>query len=1072
MAENPPIFDMWHTGLVPSSVPPYLLTVEVCGHPISMELDTGASVSVMAGKLFKRTFPDVAIEASGVMLRSYSGQLSQVQGQAQVSVRFGDKEATLPLYLTKGSSPTLLGRNWIHALGVRLPEYQEAVLHVVKDVPSLLTDFKSLFQPGVGTFAGTTASIYVPEGARPRFFKPRPLPFALKDGVTQELQRLQREGILVPVKTSEWAAPIVPVLKRDGSVRICGDFKVTINPVATVEKYPLPRIEDLWSALSGGQKFTKLDLRDAYQQLVLQDASRKYVTISTTLGLFQYTRLPFGVASAPAIFQREMDNLFRGMRHVAVYLDDILVTGTDDGDHLQNLHNVLARLQDAGLKLKLEKCVFLAPSVEYLGHVISQAGLSPAPRKVDAVLKAPKPHNKKELQSYLGLINFYRSFLPNLSAHLQPLHLLLRDGQQWTWKKEQEVAFQRSKELITKAPVLVHFDPDKPVVLTVDASPYGVGAVLAHRDKDGQERPVSFASRRLLAAEQRYSQLDKEGLALMFGVERFHQYLWGREFEAITDHKPLLGLLGPDKAVPVQASPRVVRWALRLAAYNYRLVYRPGKDLGPADALSRLPLPEVPAAAPEPAELFMLEHAYPEVLSRSAVSQATSRDPVLSQVVKAVSRGEELVQQAYSHKAAELSLQQGCLLWGSRVVIPQSLRSRVLQLLHAGHPGVEKTKMVARSHVWWPGLDQDITHMVQSCQVCQEHQRASRHVEITPWPFPQRPWSRLHVDFGGPFKGHYFLVVVDAFSKWVEVLPVTTPSAGATIAALRQVFAAQGLPDVIVSDNGPAFASTEYLAWLTKNGIRRMMVPPYHPASNGAAERVVQTIKDKLKKCKAGDFRTQVARALFQYRTTPHDVTGRAPCELLLGRMVKTPLDVLHPDLRSTALLKQLKQKLAADRGCRPGPLPEPGAPVFTRNFRPGPPWSAGEVLSPASASSLLVRMPDGNTWHRHADHVRPRLVTQPATLGATSEGQPAGGSSATPVAASEAPEAASVASCAAPVEPLPSSAPFSRPVTADPPDRAQLVQGAPGVATPGSSTPVPRRSTRQRRPPDRYSPG
>ncbi|XP_070394031.1 uncharacterized protein [Dermacentor albipictus] len=223
LAEGPPIFDMWHTGLVPSSVPPYMLTVEICGHPVSMELDTGASASVMVGKLLKRTFPCVSIKASGVMLRSYSGQFSQAQ------------------------------------------EYQEASLHVVKDVPSLLTKFKSLFQPGVGIFAGMTAGIHVPEGARLHFFKPRRLPFTLKEGVTQKLQRLQREGILVPVKTSEWAAPIAPVLKRDGSVRICGDFKVTISPVATIEKYPLPRIEDIWSALSGGQKFTKLDLRDAYQ---------------------------------------------------------------------------------------------------------------------------------------------------------------------------------------------------------------------------------------------------------------------------------------------------------------------------------------------------------------------------------------------------------------------------------------------------------------------------------------------------------------------------------------------------------------------------------------------------------------------------------------------------------------------------------------------------------------------------------------------------------------------------------------------------------------------------------------
>ncbi|KAL3186376.1 hypothetical protein MRX96_028092 [Rhipicephalus microplus] len=252
-----------------------------------------------------------------------------------------------------------------------------------------------------------------------------------------------------------------------------------------------------------------------------------------------------------------MDNQFRGMRHVALYLDDILVTGRDEEIHLQNLHRVLARLQDAGLKLKLEKCIFLAPSIEYLGHVISLAGLAPAPRKVEEVLKAPKPQNKKELQSYLGLINFYRTFLPNLSSHLQPLHLLLRDGQQWAWRKEQSLSFQRSKELITKAPVLVHFDAAKHVVLTVNASPY----------------------------EQRYSQLDKEGLAVMFRVERFQQYLWGQRFEAVTDHKPLLGLLGPDKVVPVQTSPRVMCLALKLAAYSYRLVYIPGKDLAPADTL-------------------------------------------------------------------------------------------------------------------------------------------------------------------------------------------------------------------------------------------------------------------------------------------------------------------------------------------------------------------------------------------------------------------------------------------------------------------------------------------------------
>ncbi|XP_072143387.1 uncharacterized protein [Dermacentor andersoni] len=229
----------------------------------------------------------------------------------------------------------------------------------------------------------------------------------------------------------------------------------------------------------------------------------------------------------------------------------------------------------------------------------------------------------------------------------------------------------------------------------------------------------------------------------------------------------------------------------------------------------------------------------------------------------------------------------------------------------------------------------------------------------------------------------------------------------------------------------------------------------------------MQIIKDKLKKSQTGDFGTQIARIIFHYRTTPHDVTGRAPFELLLGRMVKTPLDVLHPDLRSTVLLKQLKQKLAADQGYSPGPLPESGAPVCARKFRTGPPWSAGQVVSPASASSLLVRMPDGDMWHRHADHVRPRLGTWPAPSTATSEFQPAGGLAAAPVASSGAPptsDAATVANGAAPVGPVSSPEPLAEPTTTNPPDGARLAQAAPGVATPDPSTLVPRRSTRRRR--------
>lgn len=234
---------------------------------------------------------------------------------------------------------------------------------------------------------------------------------------------------------------------------------------------------------------------------------------------------------------------------------------------------VLGRLQEAGLRLKLAKCEFMKERVEYLGHIITRNGLHPSPKNVEAVLLAPRPQDVKSLQSYLGLINFYRKFIPRLSAVLHPLNRLLVPDVPWTWTSSQEEAFSQSKSLLASAETLAHFDPKKRTVLVTDASPYGLGAVLAQREASGEERPIAFASRSLVAAERNYSQLDKEALAMVFGVTRFKQYLWGRSFEAATDHKPLLGLLAADKPIPESCSPRILRWALYLSGYDYTLKY-------------------------------------------------------------------------------------------------------------------------------------------------------------------------------------------------------------------------------------------------------------------------------------------------------------------------------------------------------------------------------------------------------------------------------------------------------------------------------------------------------------------
>ena len=300
----------------------------------------------------------------------------------------------------------------------------------------------------------------------------------------------------------QWAARVVPVLKRNG---LCGDFKLTINRAASTEIYPLPRVEELFAKLTGGKFFTKLDMSNAYLQLPLDSASKPYVTINTHRGLFQYNRLPFGVASAPAIFQRYMDTLLQGMLGVSVYLDDILIAGATIDENLQTLEAVLQKLNDAGLRLNRSKCFFCHPSLQYLGHIISEHGIQPTAEKVRAIKEAPPPQNLSELRAFLGLINYYSKFLPNLSSQLVPLYSLLNKGQKWHWGPQQTQAFQAAQTALQADTLLVHYDPSRPIVLSCDASQYGIGAVLSHVMDDKQDRPIAYVSRTLSAAEKHYS---------------------------------------------------------------------------------------------------------------------------------------------------------------------------------------------------------------------------------------------------------------------------------------------------------------------------------------------------------------------------------------------------------------------------------------------------------------------------------------------------------------------------------------------------------------------------------------
>ena len=580
------------------------------------------------------------------------------------------------------------------------------------------------------------------------------------------------------------------------------------------------------------------------------------------------------------------------------------------------------------------------------------------------------------------MVNFQGQFVKNLATLARPLHDLLSTSQkEFHWSKECAEAFQAIKEAVAEATLLVHFDERKPIILAVDASPYGVGATISHVFPDGSNRPIAYASKSLTSAQKNYSQLDREALAIVFGLDKFRIYLYGRRFTILSDHKPLQHILSPRAPTPTLAAQRLQRWAIMLSGFQYDLQHVPGVRNVVADALSRLPLPEEARNIEVDEEIYNVSVKKLDGMPITAkqIRDATRADPVLSRVLAYVKSGwpastpEDERLRPYASKASELTTEQDCLLWGMRVVIPETLREAVLTELHMAHPGVVRMKEVARSHVWWPNIDSNIEATVRQCASCQQHSSRPPTAPLTPWMWPGKPWYRIHMDYAEK-GGENFLVIVDAHSKWPEIMRMKSTTASATVQVTRETFARFGLPEQVVTDNGPQFASAEFAGFLRANGIQHIRVAPYHPASNGLAERMVQTFKRSLQ-ASAGTGVTvgeRLADFLLRYRTTPHAVTGQTPTSLLLQYECRTRLTLIHPDLNSTVLNKQSKQVAGHWREFYAG---ERVAVRDVRALR----WLFGTVVERTGPKSYVIQLEDGRVWKRHVDHLRRSEVAESA---------------------------------------------------------------------------------------------
>ena len=987
---------------------------------VNMEFDTGSSVSVISCETAEKCGLKLELSPSERTLRVANGQIKAVKGCAKVDVTLNNEvRRHLTLFVVNGYFPSLFGRSWIDSFcgtdwlqrTLNIGPVSSVDCKLMSDLnekdsndhiqvvetealpasPSRIRTVDELresrvFKPGLGLVKGVEARLILKEDAKPVMLKARNLPYAIKDKVEEQLQSMCKEGILRKIEDSPWGTPVVPVRKSDGQIRICGDYKSTLNPGLSRRQYPIPSVDECFAAVSGGRLFSVVDIKQGYNNMMIRESDQILTTLNTHKGLYVWQRLPFGISSSCAIFQGVMDDTLRGIEMCCCRIDDILITGRTDEEHLANLNLVIERLESRGLKCKLEKSKFFEKSVVYLGHLVSAEGIKPVGEKVDKLKRVPPPKNVEELISFLGAVNYYRRYLPNLSTVIAPLDRLRTKGVEWQWTDKEQRAFLELKEMLCSEKVLTLYNPGIPLKLDTDASSYGVGAVLSHVFPNREERPIEFMSRTLSVAEKKYAQIDREALAIVWAIKKCHVYLYGVKFTLVTDHKALTHIFGSQKAIPEMSANRITRWALFLMNYQYDIEYRNTKDHCNADMLSRLPMSTVHSdEVDECVEVFSCTLSE-SMLDSKLVASHTKRDPILGKVLFYIIEGwpKEVKGQdtenlkPYFIRRSELSVELDCITWGSRVVIPTKLRKWVLQMIHSTHIGIVGMKSLARSYVYWPGIDTDIEEMVKSCSACGRFGKSLPKMIDHPWTRPTEPFHRVHIDFCGPFMNSMWLILQDAFSKWPEVVRMNNDiTSAATIKVLRSIFSHTGVPRSLVSDNGSSLVSEEMEIFLRLSGIKHITVPTYSPKSNGLCERFVGTFKTSMKKMfeTNSDVDRNLSVFLLTYRNTPHSTTGVSPAVRAFNRTLRFNLTRIRPADRQKQEDSQVdKEQVVLDNKYKGREREfEPSDPVFVQ-LNKDKTWLPATVVRRQHDSSNTYDIEyNGRIIKKHADSLKKR---------------------------------------------------------------------------------------------------
>ncbi|UYV68177.1 K02A2.6-like, partial [Cordylochernes scorpioides] len=920
------------------------LELELNGYKESIicQIDTGATVNVLNFADLCKIMQDgnPSLKPSYIKLRCYGGEILKPRGQIKINCSHQSKQHPIVFQVIDHWENPILSAETCQKLN--LIEIKADLCKIESTWTkqnNLLDKYKDIFE-GIGCLQGEY-KLETDPTIKPIKQAPRRVPITLRKELKEKLIDMEKKNIIAKVDyPTDWISNLV-LVKSTKKLRICIDPQ-ELNVALKRAEYPIPTIEEIIPNLQNAKIFTVVDTKDGFWNVKLSDESSNLTTFWTPFGRYKFLRMPFGLKTASEEYQRRLYEIFQGLEGIEIIADDILILGKGDSyeealkDHDRNLENLFKTARQANSKFNINKVKLRLKEVKYLGHIITPHGLKPDPEKVKALKEMPHPESITELKSFLGFATYLCKFMPNISMISEPLRKLTMKNSTWSWSKNHQAAFEQIKDLASKAPVLRYFDADKSIAIQCDASKHGLGATLLQ-----ESQPIIFASRSLSKTEQNYAQIEKECLAIVFACERFHQYILGKcQVIVQTDHKPLLSIF---KKSILKAPQRLQRMLLRLQRYNLELEHVQGSQMHLADIFSRACIKDVRNENLKydvyPIDIIYKEIATVNVMETLSVCsdtvlrirEETSSDPILCEVKKLILNGwppnknqTSMLTREYWNFREELTVQDGIILKNDRI---------------------NQVREPMKSH-----------------------------------RIPNYPWERISLDIFEIFKQNY-LIIVDHYSDFFEVGCLENTTSEYIIECCKRQFSRYGIPQIIVSDNGRQFTSTEFQKFSKEWQFQHSTSSPLHSQGNGKAEAAVKIAKNLLKKSKQEN--SDFWQNLLNWRNTPTIDIDSSPVQRIMSRRTRAILPI-HPNLLKPSIPENIPDKISIkrqqakyyyDRKSKNLPDLDIGQEVYVRTPNTTPSWSKANITNEHNTRSYDVNI-HGRTYRRNRTWIKPQQAS------------------------------------------------------------------------------------------------